>query len=216
MGICTLCNEKREQKKNKNVNFNLIPEEIGNYNKNENIYNNNDNKPLKGANRNKSPTSFIDTKASSVSSTSRTKIKPEIYSIEKFGVRVKTKQALNEPLKFIFHFNNFKCKMLAENRIYIMQIIFDGKEYPLSFGYGDNPSFIFDEAIGKEILFNKMSSSFMEIYLYTHKSKSKNVQVFKNMTKGEILAGTQIFSCLKIDLLTLALIKIFHSFKSYC
>ena len=205
MGICTLCNEKREKKNNKNVNFNLIPEEIGNYNKNENIYNNNDNKPLKEATRNRSPTSFIDTKASSVSSTSRMKLKPEIYSIEKFGVRVKTKQALNEPLKFIFHFNNFKCKMLAENRIYIMQIIFDGKEYPLSFGSGKNPSFIFDETIGKEIMFSKMSSSYMEIILYTHKNESKNVQVFKNMTKGEILAGTQLFSCLKIDLLTLVL-----------
>lgn len=92
-----------------------------------------------------------------------------------------------------------------ENTIYIMNIIFDGKEYPLSFGSGNNPSFIFDEYLGKEISFNKMSSSFMEIYLYTHKEKTKNVQFFKNMTKGEILAGTQIFSCLKIDLLTLAL-----------
>ena len=61
--------------------------------------------------------------------------------------------------------------MLTENRIYIMQVIFDGKEYPLSFGSGNNPSFIFDETIGKEIVFNKMPSSYMEIFLYTHKNE---------------------------------------------
>ena len=55
------------------------------------------------------------TKASSDSSAIKHKIKPEIYSIEKFGVLVKTKQIINEPLKFIFHFYNFKCKMLTEN-----------------------------------------------------------------------------------------------------
>ena len=202
MGICSTC---KVRKNTKNVKINTIPEVIDNNNKNGTNYNNIDNKNLKGSIRNKSPTSYGDTKASSVSSTSRLKIKPEIYSIEKFGVQVKPRQALYEPLKFIFHFYNFKCKMLAENRIYIMQIIFDGKEYPLSFGSGKNPSFIFDETIGKEIMFSKMSTSYMEIILFTHKNESKNVQFFKNMTKGEILAGTQLFSCLKIDLLTLAL-----------
>ena len=146
------------------------------------------------------------TKSSSESGLINQKIESEIYSIENFGVKVNLKQSISEPLKFIFHFYNFKCKMsTTEHNIYIMQIIFDGKEYPLSFGNGNNPSFIFDETIGKEILFNKMSSSYMEIILYTHKNKSKNAQYFKNMTKGEILAETQVFSCLKIDLLTLAL-----------
>ena len=151
------------------------------------------------------------TKASSNSST-HDHIKPEIYSIEKFGLKVKSKQFLNESLKFIFHFYNFKCKMLPENRIYILKIVFDGKVYPLSFGYGNNPSFIFDETTGKEILFHKMSTSFFEIFIYTHKNETKDVQFFKKMTKGEILAGTQIFSCLKIDLLTLALSPEKHDF----
>ena len=197
MGICS---SRDNIKKNRTVKIN-IPDE-----KKDNIFNNN-KQPLKGQSRNKSPTLHQEgtTKASSESSTTRNKIKPEIYSIEKFGVQVKTKQIINEPLKFIFHFYNFKCKMLTENRIYIMQVIFDGKEYPLSFGSGNNPSFIFDETIGKEITFNKMLTSYMEIFLYTHKNESKNVQVFKSMTKGEILAGTQLFTCLKIDLLTLAL-----------
>ena len=196
MGTCTTCDNK-----SRTVRIKLIPE-----NKNDDI--NNKNKILsKQKILNKSPTSNAEgiTKDSSESSTLRNKPKPEIYSIEKFGVQINSKQSLTEPLKFIFHFYNFKCKMLTENTIYIMQIIFDGKEYPLSFGSGNNPSFIFDETLGKEILFNKMSSSYMEIFLYTHKNKSKNVQVFKNMTKGEILSGTQLFSCLKIDLLTLAL-----------
>ena len=195
MGVCTNTTEKRKLKV-----------ETGKLINDNKDYKTNNENTLKGNIQNKNISAIEGiTKASSESSTLHRKIKPEIYSLEKFGVKIKSNQELNEPLKFIFHFYNFKCKMLPENTIYIMHIIFDGKEYPLSFGYGDNPSFIFDEAIGKEILFNKMSSSFMEIYLYTHKSKSKNVQVFKNMTKGEILAGTQIFSCLKIDLLTLAL-----------
>ena len=197
MGVCTPCNNK-----SKTVRIKLLNGEK------DNIINNKNNKRiLTGKSRNKSPTSYGEgiTKASSESSTSRQRVKPEIYGIEKFGVQVKTKHIINDSLKFIFHFYNFKCKMLTENRIYIMQVIFDGKEYPLSFGSGNNPSFIFDETIGKEIVFNKMPSSYMEIFLYTHKNESKNVQVFKNMTKGEILAGTQLFSCLKIDLLTLAL-----------
>ena len=198
MGTCTICNQT---KKNKAVSFKLLDN-------NKDINNNNNNiSPIKGSIRSKSPNTNNEgiTKASSESSTVRHKPNPEIYSIEKFGVQVKLKQNLTESLKFIFHFYNFKCKMLTENTIYIMQIIFDGKEYPLSFGSGNNPSFIFDETVGKEILFNKMSTSYMEIFLYTHKNKSKNVQFFKNMTKGEILSGTQLFSCLKIDLLTLAL-----------
>ena len=197
MGICTACKDENGKKRVRN---NLIIEE------NIQIVNN-DNQTFKKENILNKHISNIEavTKASSESTNHLKKIKPEIYSIKNFGVKVNMKQITNEPLKFIFHFYNFKCKMLSENRIYIMQIIFDGKEYPLSFGYGNNPSFIFDEAIGKEILFNKMSSSFMEIYLYTHKYMSKNVQVFKNMTKGEILAETQIFSCLKVDLLTLVL-----------
>ena len=196
MGVCTTC---RTDKRNKFLQKNLITEEKQNKS-------NNDNKTsLKPKTIDKLPINLEGiTKASSESSTLH-KIKPEIYSIEKFGVKVKLKQMLNEPLKFVFHFYNFKCKRLTENTIYIMNIIFDGKEYPLSFGVGNNPSFIFDEYLGKEITFNKMSSSFMEISIYTHKNKTKNVQFFKNMTKGEILAGTQIFSCLKIDLLTLAL-----------
>ena len=195
MGICTNTTDRKKLKIETGKPINDNKE-----------YKKNNENALKGNFQNKNISAIEGiTKASSESSTLHRKIKPEIYSLEKFGVKIKSNQELNKPLKFIFHFYNFKCKMLPENTIYIMHIIFDGKEYPLSFGYGDNPSFIFDEAIGKEILFNKMSSSFMEIYLYTHKSKSKNVQVFKNMTKGEILAGTQIFSCLKIDLLTLAL-----------
>ena len=195
MGICTNTTYKRKEKKE--------TEKLINHNKNNNSNNEN---ALKGNIQNKNMSAIEGiTKASSESSNLHHNVKPEIYSIEKFGVKINPNQELKEPLKFIFHFYNFKCKMLPENTIYIMHVIFDGKEYPLSFGYGDNPSFIFDEFIGKEILFNKMSSSYMEINLYTHKSKSNNAQTFKNMTKGEILAGTQIFSCLKIDLLTLAL-----------
>ena len=136
---------------------------------------------------------------------------PEIYSINKFGIQVKTKQKLSQPLKFIFHLYNFKCKMLAENTLYILQIIFDGKEFPLSFGHGNNPSFVFNETFGKEITFEKMSTSFMEINLYTHKTMLNNKNL-PYMTKGEILSQSQIFSFFKINLLTIAIAPEKHDF----
>ena len=108
-------------------------------------------------------------------------------------------------MKFIFHLYNFKCKLLIENSIYILQIIFDGKEFPLSFGKGINPSFVFDETFGKEITFEKMSSSFLEIYLYKYKSTLNDSKNLACMTKGEILTESQIYSCFKINLLTIAL-----------
>ena len=91
--------------------------------------------------------------------------------------------------------------MLIENTLYILRIIFDGKEFQLSFGNGINPIFIFNETIGKEITFEKMSTSYLEIYLYMNKTNLNNV---RNLTKGEILAESQIYSCFKINLLTIA------------
>ena len=198
MGICGI-----HRKKNifRNPTINFLPENKEN-NSDSNDKSNNDDKP---------PTNIEGVTKASTASSTHEKIKPEIYSIKNFGVEVKTNQNLNEPLKFIFHFFNFKCS-LSENRIYIMQIIFDGKEYPLSFGKGNNPSFTIDETIGKEISFYNMSSSYMEIILFTYKDKTKDVQFFKNMTKGEIMLGTQLFSCLKIDLLTLVLSPEKHDF----
>ena len=149
---------------------------------------------------------FVSTAAAS----SKPSFTPEIYTLNKFGIQVKTKQKITQPLKFIFHLYNFKCKMLTENTLYILQIIFDGKEFPLSFGNGNNPSFIFNETFGKEIVFEKMEKSFLEIYLYTHKKMLNNIQ---NLTKGEILAESQIFSCFKINLLTLALAPEKHDLK---
>jgi hypothetical protein len=104
MGTCTTCNQA---KKNRTVSFKLIT--------NEKDINNNYNNvsPLKGDIRSKSPNTNNEgiTKASSESSTVLHKPKPEIYSIEKFGVQVKLKQNLNESLKFIFHLYilNAKC-----------------------------------------------------------------------------------------------------------
>ena len=57
----------------------------------------NNKRILTGKSRNKSPTSYGEgiTKASSESSTTRQKVKPELYNIEKFGVQVKTKNIIN-------------------------------------------------------------------------------------------------------------------------
>ena len=150
---------------------------------------------------------------STVASSSKQKqnYSPEIYTINKYGIQVKTKQKLSQPLKFIFHLYDFKCKMLAENTLYILQIIFDGKEFPLSFGHGNNPSFVFNETFGKEITFEKMSTSFMEINLYTHKTMLNNNNL-PYMTKGEILSQSQIFSFFKINLLTIAIAPEKHDF----
>ena len=100
--------------------------------------------------------------------------------------------------------------MLTENSLYIIQIIFDGKEFPLSFGNGNNPSFIFNETFGKEISFEKMATSFLEINLYIHRNILNNLQ---NLTKGDILAESQIYSCFKINLLTIALAPKMHDLE---
>ena len=52
------------------------------------------------------------------------KIEPPSYSLDKFGILIKTNQRFSRPLKFIFNLNNFKCKMLTENTLYILHVIF--------------------------------------------------------------------------------------------
>ena len=64
---------------------------------------------------------------------------------------------------------------------------------------------MFNETFGKEITFEKMYDSFLEIYLYTYKSSLNDKRNLDLMTKAEILSEAQIFSCFKINLLTLAL-----------
>lgn len=150
--------------------------------------------------------------ASTTATSNKQNYKPEIYTLNKFGIQVKSKQKSSESLKFIFHLYNFKGKLLIENSVYILQIIFDGKEFPLSFGKGINPSFVFDETFGKEITFEKMSNSFLEIYLYKQKQILNNTRSLPCMTKGEILAESEIYSCLKINLLTIALAPKKHDF----
>ena len=184
MGIC--CNSERTSR-NRKLSINSLTIEKSNLSKFKKKY-------------------YTEANSSLLVSTAETSSKPnytpEVYTLNKFGIQVKTKQKISQPLKFIFHLYNFKCKMLIENTLYILRIIFDGKEFPLSFGNGINPSFIFNETIGKEITFEKMSTSYLEIYLYMHKTKLNNV---RNLTKGEILAESQIYSCFKINLLTIAL-----------
>ena len=130
---------------------------------------------------------------------------PEIYSLNKYGIQIKTNQRISRPLKFIFNLSNFKCKMLSENTLYILYIIFDGKDFPMVFGKGNNPNFVFNQTFAKEITFEKMATSYLEVYLFTYKSNLNDKRNIDFMTKAEILAQAQIFSCFKINLLTLAL-----------
>ena len=142
----------------------------------------------------------VDGTSTAAASSSKQNYKPEVYTLNNFGVQVKTKQKISQPLKFLFHIYDIKCRMLTENTLYILDIVFDGREFPLSFGNGNNPSFVFNESFGKEISFEKMATSFLEVNLYTHKDSLYNLH-----TKGEILADSQIYSCFKINLLTIAL-----------
>ena len=140
----------------------------------------------------------------SATSNNKQKYIQEIYSLNKYGINIKTNQKFSRPLKFIFNLNNFKCKMLSENTLYILYIIFDGKDFPMSFGKGNNPSFVFNQTFFKEITFEKMATSYLEVYLYTYKSNLNDKRNLDLMTKSEILSQARIFSCFKINLLTLA------------
>ena len=186
MGICqNSCKSKSSRKNSLNK---LNKSNLGKFKKN--FYN--------------EATSSIFKSTADSSSKQNQNYSPEIYTLNKFGIQVKTKQKITQPLKFIFHLYDFKCKMLTENTLYILQIIFDGKEFPLSYGKGNNPSFFFNETFGKEISFEKMLTSFMEINIFIYKSML-NSQNLDCMTKGEILSRSQIFSCFKINLLTIAI-----------
>ena len=136
---------------------------------------------------------------------SKQNVTPEEYTLNKFGIQVKSKEKSSQSLKFIVHLFNFKCKLLIEDSLYILQIIFDGKEFPLSIGRGINPSFVFDETFGKEITFEKMSTSYLEIYLYNYKGINNNYNNLDCMTTREIFGESQLYSCFKINLLTIAL-----------
>jgi hypothetical protein len=186
MGICCLSNsfsKKKNTKYEKNLNSNNINEFKKAY------YNEKDSSNLHPTSATSHKNNFLGV----------------IYTLNKYGIQIKTKEKITHPLKFIFNIYNFKCKMLSENSLYILYIIFDGKEFPLCFGRGNNPKFMFNETFGKEITFEKMYDSFLEIYLYTYKSSLNDKRNLDLMTKAEILSEAQIFSCFKINLLTLAL-----------
>ena len=136
----------------------------------------------------------------------------EIYSFNKYGIQIKTNQRFSRPLKFIFNLYNFKCKMLSENTLYILYIIFDGKDFPMTFGKGHNPTFFFNQTFVKDIAFEKMATSYLEVYLFTYKSNLNDKRNIDFMTKSEILSQAQIFSCFKINLLTLAFAPEKHDF----
>ena len=138
----------------------------------------------------------------------------KIYGIKKFGVNIKPDKNPNYPLQFIFHMSKVKCKMLLENKIYILHIIFDNKEYPLCFSSGKNPKFIFDESFGIEIEFNKLEEAFLEITIYSH-SLIDDPHKLISLTKGEILNKSEKYSSLKIDLLTLAIAPEHHDFALF-
>ena len=194
MGIC--CSSESDSKKNKQKKLILTKSTIREFRKN--YYKNQPNN-------------------SNLPSTTETSKKkknyiPEIYSLNKYGIQIKTNQKFSSPLKFVFNLSNFKGKMLSENTLYILHIMFDGKDFPMSFGKGNNPNFVFNQTFIKEISFEKMSTSFLEIYLYTYKSSLNDKRNLDLMTKGEILSEAQIFSCFKMNLLTLVFSPEKHDF----
>ena len=142
-------------------------------------------------------------------STNSNILKGKIYGIKKFGVSIKPNKLPNFPLQFYYHISKIKCKLLLENCIYILQIIFDKKEFPLCFSTGKNPKFIFEESFLKEIRFEDLENSFLEINIYSH-SMIDNSYKLTSLTKNEILNSSQKYSSLKIDLLTLAIAPEHH------
>ena len=92
-----------------------------------------------------------------------------------------------------------------------MQIIFDNEEQELSISQGQNPKFSFDAVIRKEMLYENLEESFMEIKLYEHElidDIKKNIQ--SSTDKQNLLKSSTLYSGLKIDLLTLAIAPEHH------
>ena len=121
-----------------------------------------------------------------------------MYGIKKFGDSINPNKLLNFPLQFYYHISKIKCKLLLENCIYILQIIFDKKEFPLCFSTGKNPKFIFEESFLKEIRFEDLENSFLEINIYSH-SMIDNSYKITSLTKNEILNSFQKYCSLKLN-----------------
>lgn len=98
--------------------------------------------------------------------------------------------------------------MLTINQIYILKIIFDNEEFHLSYAIGNNPKFNFEETIRKEIIYEKLEQKFLEISILT--TSYKTLEEIKGKTKEEILNSSNLYSALRIDLLTLAIAPEHH------
>ena len=131
-----------------------------------------------------------------------------IYGIRKFGSIVKPDKPIDEPLKFEFHFYKVRCRMLQEQKFYIMKIIFDGNEYASTLQSGTNPKFNFDQLIIKEMRFNDMEKKYLEIIIFYLPS---TFDIYNAGTIENILKKAKLYSSFKVDLLTLAVGPEFHN-----
>ena len=91
--------------------------------------------------------------------------------------------------------------MLQENNYYIMEIIFDGKQYVLPLVSGSNPKFYFDELIQKEMKYEEMEEKYMEITLHYLPT---SFDIYQNNKKQQLIEKSSVYSSFKIDLLSIA------------
>ena len=114
-----------------------------------------------------------------------------------------------ELLTFEFHFYNIRCRMLQENKSYIMKIIFDNEEFILPLVIGQNPKFNFDQFITKQYKYEQLEKTYIEIILYS----LPNTEDIYTMgsTKNELIEKADLYSMFKISLLTIVIGPEFHN-----
>ena len=124
---------------------------------------------------------------------------------------VKPDNQNGELLSFEFHFYKICCRMLQENKSYIMKIIFDTDEYILPLVTGQNPKFNFDQIITKQYKYEQLENTYMEIILY---SLPNSLDIYSiSGTKNELIKKANFYSSFRISLLTIVIGPEFHNLR---
>ena len=91
----------------------------------------------------------------------------------------------------------------------MLYIIFDNDEQQITYASGNNPKFSFDTTIEKEIPYNQLEDSYLEIFIYSLPLNTQ-IETLKTQNSKDVINSATLYSALKIDLLTLAIAPEHH------
>ena len=124
---------------------------------------------------------------------------------------IKPDNPSGELLTFEFHFYKIRCRMLQENKSYIIKIIFDKDEFILPLVTGQNPKFNFDQIITKQYKYEDLEKNYMELNVYSLPNTTDIYAI--SGTKNDLIQQAEFYSSFKISLLTIVIGPEFHNLR---